>query len=382
MSSFKIAVFGCWNIGCNEGSGQRTVAKLISDKHEQENYKFMTILGDNYYSKKVDLTDKLNIKDTNIQKLKEGFNCLTTINIEKKLIMGNHDVKDSYDKNCSVLRTQFELPWYDVKFPYGYDLYYLYNGSDKQKVYETILFIYLDTSIYDTKKITDDNSCYEKILSKNIDELITNQGLFIENTLDKILRDLNLKVKRVIFFGHEPLITYKYKQKKDLEKTNILDNLLNILFEKKLEYKDVNFHWICADYHIYQNGNITSTNEKYKNLNISQLIFGTGGAELDEPSKNNNYELKEYKLNILKNEAYEPNGNKIELNTNGINKFGYGEIEFTLDNMYHKFIMPDYNYSQNNDIIYGSSVGGYNSDFYKAKYLKYKNKYIQLKKNN
>ena len=367
MSSFKIAVFGCWNIGCNEGSGQISVAKLISDKHKQENYKFMTILGDNYYSKKVDLTEKLNIKDTNIQKLKEGFNCLTTINIEKKLIMGNHDVKDSYDKNCSVLRTQFELPWYDVKFPYGYDLYYLYNNQDEQIVYETILFIYLDTSIYD-KKITDDNSCYKKILSKNIDELKTNQGLFIETTLDKILQDDNLKVKRVIFFGHEPLITYKYKQQKDTEKINILNDLLDILFKKKLEYKNVNFHWICADYHIYQNSVITDKSLP-PGQQITQWIFGTGGGKLDKPSLSNTFEDDKYKLEILPNKVFNSAGEDIsqQFNTNGVDKFGYGEISFDFCSITHKFILAEH--------IYG---GGDND--YKSKYLKYKSKYIGLKK--
>lgn len=61
----NIAVFGCWNRGCENGSGQQAVAQLI--KSREQNYKFMTILGDNYYAKqkKIGPNDE-KIYDTNL----------------------------------------------------------------------------------------------------------------------------------------------------------------------------------------------------------------------------------------------------------------------------------------------------------------------------
>ena len=134
----NIAVFGCWNRGCENGSGQQAVAQLI--KSREQNYKFMTILGDNYYAKqkKIGPNDE-KIYDTNLEELKNGFECFSDIKLEKKLIMGNHDVVESYDKYCSVLKNQLKIPWYDIKFPYAFDLYYVKNNAN----YETILFIYL-----------------------------------------------------------------------------------------------------------------------------------------------------------------------------------------------------------------------------------------------
>jgi hypothetical protein len=143
MDTFNIAVFGCWNEGCRENSGQQSVSNLI--KSNESKYEFMVILGDNYYAGKKTIIDngmgsKFKIKLTNINELKNGFACLDQINLEKKLIMGNHDVEDSLDKGCSVLKSQLKLPWYDVKFPFGFDMYYLY-GNEQNTYNKTVLFI-------------------------------------------------------------------------------------------------------------------------------------------------------------------------------------------------------------------------------------------------
>lgn len=144
MENFNIVVFGCWNEGCKENSGQKSVSNLI--KTNETKYKFMVVLGDNYYAEKKTLlkigkTD-LKIKETNIQELINGFKCLENINLEKKLIMGNHDVEDSIDKSCSTLKLQLKLPTFDVKFPFGVDKYYLYHDKITN-TYETILFIWI-----------------------------------------------------------------------------------------------------------------------------------------------------------------------------------------------------------------------------------------------
>ena len=144
MDNFKIAVFGCWNTGCNKYSGQESVKNLLKSK--QSEYEFMVILGDNYYAEKKkykvpNSSTDVKIKKTKLYDVQKGFECLDEIKLEKKLIMGNHDLEDSYDKNCSVLKNQLRLQWYDIKFPYSFDIYCINQGSD----YSSVLMIYLDT---------------------------------------------------------------------------------------------------------------------------------------------------------------------------------------------------------------------------------------------
>lgn len=364
MSNFKISVFGCWNEGCNENSGQQNVSKLI--KANESKYKFMVILGDNYYAKKVTLSNNppIKIKDTNVQELINGFKCLENINLEKKLIMGNHDIEDSMDKSCSALKIQLKLPMYDVKFPFGYDLYYLYHYENKNKnAYETVLFIYLDTSLYD-ENLNDTNSCYKSSLNINIDKLREDQEIFLLKTLDMI-NDKIYNIKNVVFFAHEPLITFKNKN--DVNTCSIKSSLLKTLFDVKIKYDDKEFYWICADYHIYQNAIIT---HKLKpGQKITQWIFGTGGGELDKVPTINTHTVEQYKLEILQNVIFNSDDVDIssQFNTFGIAKHGYGEIIFDFCSITHKFISID------------NTV---NNNIYKTKYLKYKTKYNELKKLN
>ena len=439
MNEFNIAVFGCWNTGCYKNSEQKSVAKLIKDNEKL--YKFMVILGDNYYATKKTLhkdknNDKNNIKivDTNINEMKQGFDCLKDINLEKKLIMGNHDVMNSYDKSCSALKIQLKLPWYDIKFPYSYDLYYLKNGE----TYETILLIYLDTTVY-SKDDKSEKSCYQETLLKSKEIVKTEQNAFITDILSKMLNDTTLNINNVVFFGHEPLFTFKEKEKekeKDKKqkkiineikdeakdeikdettdnkkiKKSIITELLDLLFKikKQSQYQNKNFYWICADHHIYQNTEIINNNSI-----IKQWIFGTGGGELDEPPSKKTIEHTDvvddvenkYTLTILDNLV---DGTKI-YNTNGISNYGYGEIIFKInDSVSHIFktiendVKPiandvepianddkpqDNNYGSEKDImppkiILNQSGGHLFNKNFKNKYLKYKQKYLNLKLKN
>jgi hypothetical protein len=366
MENFNIAVFGCWNEGFKKNSGQSSVYEVL--KKNEEKYEFLVILGDNYYADKKKTHDnKIKISMTDLDEAKRGFKYLNDINLEKKIIFGNHDIKNSLNKGCSVLKSQLKLPWYDVKFPYSYDLYYLLKENN---YFETILMIYLDTTLYD-KDIKED-SCYYKTLGKNHKKLKIEQENFIKNTLAIINNNPIYNIKNVIFYGHEPLLTYKEKEKKGqkIQKESVLEDLLNILFEQKKIYVNTNFYWICADYHIYQNGKIT---DRTTNLTINQWIFGTGGGELDDTVSSKDYEYNNYILEILNNIVYDSNDNNISKEYDkqlGVNQFGYGEITFNSSSVTHKFIRSDYVKMNDHN---GGSLVNYN------KYLKYKSKYLKLK---
>lgn len=386
MKKFNIVVFGCWNKGCKINSGQKSVSDLI--KLNESKYKFMVILGDNYYAEKKTLSEKLKlkIKEIDMHELISGFKCLENINLEKKLIMGNHDIGDSVDKSCSSLKIQLKLPTYDVKFPFGFDLYYLYADSENE-TYETILIIYLDTSLYGPD-FNDDNSCYKSTLNIDIDELRMRQNEFISETLEKINKKI-YNINSVIFFAHDPLFTFKNKKKKQ-NMSLVNTQLLKKLFDEKTKYNKVEFYWICADYHIYQNSIIT--NNAYPGHVIKQWIFGTGGGDLDKPPTTNICEENDNKLEILPNIVVNSAGLDIshEFDTFGVEKYGYGEISFDFCSVSHKFIQTDFmsgggigneigiGFGIGNEIGNENGIGiGIN---YKSKYLKYKSKYVELKK--
>jgi hypothetical protein len=382
MNNFSIAVFGCWNKGCKNNSGQKSVSNLI--KLNESKYQFMVILGDNYYAEKKNLYEsgdsKLKIKLTNIQELKEGFECIQDINLEKKLIMGNHDIEDSFDKSCSVIKTQLKLPWFDIKFPYGYDMYYLYGDEDNSNN-QTILFIYLDTTLY-SEGINNNNSCYHLVLDKSFDELKTEQNNFIIQTLE-ITQNQLLNISKVVFFGHEPLFTFKEKNGKN--KSAIITELLDLLFYQM--DPNIKYYWICADYHIYQNSTITSKSEPDKK--IYQWIFGTGGGDLDNSVSTNYIESSNYNLLIQPNIVLDSNFNDISNcfdGVFGVKKFGYGEISFNSNSVTHKFVIADY-HDDNPETKPKKkkekiTVNGGGNNYYKDKYIKYKTKYNELKNKN
>jgi hypothetical protein len=222
--------------------------------------------------------------------------------------------------------------------------------------------------------INNDNSCYKHVLNKNVNTLKQEQKNFIVNTL-KLINNKIYNISDVVFFGHEPLLTFK--QKKKTKMTLIISDLLEILFKEKTKYTNISFHWICADYHVYQNSIIHSKSEP--KLNITQWIFGTGGGELDELVEDADLDIELYGLKILPNIVFDSKGVNVSdkfNDTKGLDRFGYGEITFNLCSVTHKFILSDYDYASN-------KKGGNNNTAlvdYKSKYIKYKNKYIGLKK--
>lgn len=386
MDTFNIVVFGCWNTGCTENSGQRSVSEIL--KKNEKKYEFVVILGDNYYAKKLTLINDFKVKITKLSDAKSGFDCLDNIKLEKKLIMGNHDVVDSFNNGCSVLKSQLKLPWYDIKFPFSFDFYYLSNDS----TYETILMIYLDTTIYNTQ-IMNEQLCYSNTIGKSKTDLLNEQNEFIIKTLEMTISNPHYQIKNVIFFGHEPLFTFK--KKGELLKPLIIKELLKLLFDEKKKYKNLNFYWICADYHIYQNTEIIDLESGNK---IPQWIFGTGGGKLDSLVDINTFNFKNtYQINIIPNIVYD--SNYIDVSTNftsyGVDRFGYGEITFELCSVKHKFIMSDFNYTINNKknktsesikaikaIKASDAIEVNETNVIKNKYLKYKKKYIELNKKN
>jgi len=200
------------------------------------------------------------------------------------------------------------------------------------------------------------DQCYLQTINKSALTLQQEQKHFIETTLMETLTNNIYNCKQVIFYGHEPL--YLLKPKKSNTTNHVIDDLINIIFNEKNKYPNINFTWICADYHSYQHSTISDGNNT-----ITQLVFGTGGGVLDPCSSIQHNTLqrnnKQYTIHILENKCEKP------YDTFGISNYGYGEITISWNGtLTHKFI----------PIINEPLTGGY-----KKKYKKYKLKYEQLK---
>ena len=413
----KIATFGCWNRGCVDLSGQQIVSNVL--KQNEKLYNFMVILGDNYYPTKTKLNEKYKVANIQSIVMKKGFDCIENINLTKKLLMGNHDVVDSIEQGCSVMKYQLKMPWYDVKYPFGCEYHYMKTSNS----YETVLIFYLDTNIYENGQQID---CYKETIGINdIETLKEQQHNFINDKLSMINPIYN--VKQIIMFGHAPLFTAKYKisenKKSESLKQTVNNELIDLIFENMLKYDDLKFTWICADFHTYQHSSISltdkimnltgstnSTNQITTNLTgptgstdptnltnkkeITQLIFGTGGAELDYVTDNSNtiYLDDHYKLTIKENKVYDKDHQQM-LSTDvynldklqGFSAYGYGEIEIQMNgHIDHKFIFCKHNEKNTNanstvnltdDATSQSQIGS----GYKKKYIDMKRKYIKFK---
>ena len=157
--------------------------------------------------------------------------------------------------------------------------------------------------------------------------------------------------------------------------------MIDIVFDNIKRYSTVKFTYICADYHIYQNTKINK-NE----LELEQFIFGTGGGILVIESSSNEKIIKQkdgYTVSIEPNEIFDKENNKLNINSNGHSAFGFGEITINSQGIQHKFIkspeQPSEQYTEQYTKITGGNL--LNNEKNKQKYLKYKNKYLQLKLN-
>lgn len=375
--SLKFATFGCWNEGCIKESVQYLVIRKLIELQDQ--YKFLIILGDNYYSKKksIDIQNSENVddiksikySDINLQEMKKGFECLEDITIPKKMIFGNHDIEDGTLQGCSNMKSQLKIPWIDIKFPYDFENYYIFleNEDPKLNNYKIVKFIYLDTTVYDLVDKT--NTCYDKVINKSPSQIIEEQTIFITEQL----KSLNpTYTNTVIFIGHEPLITFRFKTNKiGKTKNPKILSLLNDIYELTKGLHEIyNFHYICADFHNFEESIITKEYDTTgKSFKIHQLVFGTGGVSKLDPRYNPTSErinpdnFNGFNYNMQN--RYSSDEDVQDYSMPHINSNGYGEITIDKDGLKYKFY----------PIVQDTMI-----DF-KNKYLKYKKKYLEIKKN-
>lgn len=385
----KFIHFGCWNEGyCNTTNTNinglsatmnllRETVKIAYEKNDR--YEFISVAGDNYYATQVKEPVEHAVFDkTNFD---SGFNCLPK-DIKKIIILGNHEIEKNVEfdgsvVNCGSLIKQVELSLIDPSIKYFNDMMCIYKNNT--------LILFIDTTIYTMKEQKINESCYKtldieggvtyKVFKKSsidenesIDELVKYMNSRIEESINEFTTNKKGDFKNLIIIGHAPIYAMKTKINKTGEKINKVYSIqkfisfFNTNLIPVLSKNNIKTYYLCADTHIYQKGNIIFDNLDYK---VEQYIVGTGGAHQDMISEKL-HESKENADNMLEYNIVEQS-----------NKFGFITVDIVDGNvniLYNSVSILILNgrgvkIDVNQDILF------YN------KYMKYKQKYINLKKN-
>lgn len=347
--------FGCWNNGnCNISepqNGLSHVMKKIKEFTKEKKINFAVIAGDNYYAAKEEKKDKSKeekekkIKLFNKANFDSGVECLKNSlpGIKKYVLLGNHEFdKLTYisedEEKCNLMRLQQKTFKTEDNFIFFKDV--MTEKSEKT------LIIMIDTTLYEYKNDIKKKYCDEVfpiITNRTYENLIRHQ----EDVINGILIG-NKDKKNIIIIGHHPIFTLKGKE--DKTKLEVLEGLAELFQNISSKLTGKNIYYLCADNHLQQEGIITINDD----LKINQYVSGTGGAELDKcnkPTETNKFEVGNVSYDVKM--------------CNSRNGFYY--IDEKGDDLIFEFI-------EANPIT--ELKGGY-----KEKYLKYKAKYLNLKKN-
>jgi predicted MPP superfamily phosphohydrolase len=286
--------FGCWNnlnvkikngkekeIGC-----LKKVMNLL--EANLSGVDFIVIAGDNYYPKKEKTIEGVKKKLIIPNKLAEGFNLLPK---EKPIVMilGNHDLETNLNpekpklfieenpeesRSCSILELEKLSKGSNIEYTFFKDQM-MDNGT---------LVIMIDSDVYsiDAYKFL---PCYNIFLSENF-ENIDNVKEYQYNLIFQKINQYNAigSIKNLIIIGHQPITGIKYKDGVKQPPLNDIPYFKPVLLEiYNLLGSEINYFYLCADLHLYQDGLITLKNEEeQKEMKIKQFIVGTGGTELDD----------------------------------------------------------------------------------------------------
>lgn len=327
--------FGCWNnLNPNKGC-LINATKLLKDRLkdiDKQKIDFLTIAGDNYYSKKETAQGKKK-KIIFPELLKRGFEYLPK-EIPIYMILGNHDLETNTGKNnffinnldnpvekndCSVIKYEqiSKNENKDIEYSFFKEIM-LENGT---------LIIMIDTSIYslDAEEYL---PCYIFFLQRTlpnytIEEIREYQLNLIINTITKYKN-----IKNLILIGHHPIIGLKIKGRRDTRINDIIefDNVLKEIYSILMD--NVNYFYLCADVHLYQEGNIVIKIDEMPKMKIQQYIVGTGGTELDKcvDESNIGVEIENERLTYIMTRCQEKCGFLECITTSDIPSFVFNEV--------------------------------------------------------
>jgi hypothetical protein len=362
--------FGCWNRqACVSEKKEKTYLSLVVDDliNNSNLYDFGIINGDNVYPNKEKNALGEKVKTFPPSRLKDGFDCISKINKPLFVNLGNHDIDE-----CKILD--------QYRTSLGDNISVHDSGSLIVKTNTSLnVFLFINTNFMDIKEkefdgeINRKKSCYhERIQSKA--EFLEHRNQVIESLKKNLISlkecEFNKMKVNIFIVGHNPLLAVKEKHNEiDVKYNDDMKEITNAIFSVNLP----EVYYLAADVHNYQNISII---HKINNSKIHMIASGTGGAEPDIIKK------KEDVIKGFENFS----SNEFSVNFNDFaNSYGYSRIEIgDTVNISYKSV---YDISPTNDSNVSppisrtpeeklTALGG----GYYHKYMKYKSKYIELKK--
>jgi hypothetical protein len=319
METIKFVHFGCWNNLNMVSKENLTNTEIVLKKLNETvtDVSFIVIAGDNYYPEKRIGENKKKEKIIHQDKLIKGFNLLPK-EIEINMILGNHDLEtalekgglfvktndnnltEEYKDKCFILKTEQKQQNKDLKI--------VLHGT--KTILNKTLLIMIDTSMY-VNDSDDYLPCYQQFHKSNSSDgnAIPNIEKLRKDQEDFILGSIKSApetITDIIIIGHHPIIGLKMKEAKEPKEPKELkekktkelkekktkepkEKKLTVLNDmpafthilKKIYRENINYHYLCADLHLYQKG-IVEFNIDDRKMKVNQYIVGTGGTELDE----------------------------------------------------------------------------------------------------
>lgn len=316
MKHEKFFFFGCWNYdNCGKIDNRNSVINMIAS--DRDIYDFGIVAGDNIYSRKiVDESGKetKHMYDQTFDKISSSLHRLvkrkSKVSPFLNVILGNHDEEDK----CILEK--------EIKQISMVPNTRLFLKNNRHSVVERDLayYIYLNTN----------------------EQHIPKLKLFLKSLL---YSDLDHR-KWLIFVGHEPIYSLKYKKKEGkIKKLSELDSELILLFNTLQQRRGFNkMVYLCADTHNFQLLDVRSK-DKDSYFNLPIVVSGTGGAKLDNifpphlnNRRNSNGEYNTNKINSL-NKSFSAKGKPYRIRLKyGLKKHGYSSITVTPNKIFVNFI--------------------------------------------
>ena len=334
------------NSTSKKGFGFQKVLPEIQKHVDIPGYKtdFVLISGDNYYPAKDKNHAGEKIKTVNADQLQAGFSLLPK-NTEVHLILGNHDIEtgpnifntqgQTTKCNISKLEKSALHPEVSLKDALKIHIFHAFMWTPNTAI------IMFDTSLYDDLD-PDTVDCYDEfeplkefLIEDKKQKRIKEQEDYI---MDFLEQNSTQPIQNVILMGHYPIVSIKMKEAKEKDKkkdkkseekstkdkpkmkekaecclfTHLFTDIHQMFDHRQLQQP--HYHYLCADVHMYQkvivnipivpkpektspgeiedletgDESLVSLSKKTiieppKQMEITQYVVGTGGAELDDP---------------------------------------------------------------------------------------------------
>lgn len=285
--------------------------RIIENINLKDDYN-VVIYGGNYFFKSIE--NNLKKKENNISTFLQTINKLSS-DKNNLLLFGNYDLS-----NTTIFQTEIDF------YKKSNNKFKIFNNVTKDFIIGNSIIIIFDSNL---------------LLFSNLNELVANT--IYQNLFDEFSKNENINkdktIKDLIDYQFESILNVI---KKNSNKKNIIfitqnaltvgnqntneSNELTLFFKWVSDFylfiNSYNISWLCSNPCIFESGIIDINNDSGSILKINQYIIGTGGNE----QINSNNTNKNYLKSLSVESEYTNLTEKLNISYNvikSINAFGY-----------------------------------------------------------